>query len=171
MKLYKIKDIFDLANATYNLKIDPKKDKAETQAIKRAIRRELIKQGEKAPFEETLEKATYLINNLMKNYFMKKSAKANPSLTLDADTFAQMQQQGLPSNLTFEQAEINCKLDFLIHLLVGELNGKQIYFERDDFKKAYTEYRKHLDVNGYPMPGYTAAKSNLLDSQRYFKQV
>lgn len=170
MKLYKIKDIFDLANATYNLKIDPKKDKAETQAIKRAIRRELIKQGEKAPFEETLEKATYLINNLMKPYFMKKSAKANPSFTLDADAFAQMQQQGLPSNLTLEQAEINCKLDFLIHLL-GDQNGKQIFFARDDFKKAYTDYRKHLDVNGYPMPGYTAAKSNLLNSQKYFKQL
>lgn len=169
MKLYKIKDIFDLANTTYNLKLDPKKDKAETQAIKRAIRRELIKQGEKAPFEETLEKATYLVNNLMKNYFMKKSAKANPSLTLDADAFAQMQQQGLPSNLTFEQAEINCKLDYLIHLL-GDQNGKTTFFLREDFKEAYTEYRKHLDVNGYPMPGYTTAKSNLQNSQKYFKQ-
>lgn len=173
MKMYKIKDIFDLANSTYNLKLrrtNPK-DKKEISAIERAIRRALKEKGVKAPYETTQEQAVYLINTIMNKYFLKKSAQKNPFLQSDHDSFIQMQQQHTPDNLSYQQAVINVKLDMIMRLLEKLLyDGKQNYFFKEPaFKKAFNEYKKHVSADGYPMPGYTESRNQLDAAEDFFQ--
>lgn len=173
MKMYKIKDIFDLANSTYNLKLrrtNPK-DKKEISTIERAIRRALKEKGVKAPYETTQEQAVYLINTIMNKYFLKKSAQKNPFLQSDHDSFIQMQQHQTPDNLTYQQAVINVKLDMVMRLLEKLLYaGKQNYFFKEPaFKKAFNEYKKHVSADGYPMPGYTESRNRLDAAEDFFQ--
>ena len=79
--MYKIKDIFDIANKNYNLKINKLDNTKEVTAIEKAIRRALKEQGVKAPYEVNKEQAYYLVNVLMKKYFLKKATILSRSLT------------------------------------------------------------------------------------------
>ena len=68
--MYKIKDIFDLANSTYNLKLDSKNpaDKKEVETIKRAIRRALKQENpELKSYKVNEEQAYHIINTTLKN--------------------------------------------------------------------------------------------------------
>lgn len=174
MKMYKIKDIFDLANSTYNLKLDSKDpdDKKEIETIKRAIRRALKQENPRLKsYKVTEEQAYHIINTTLNAYFLKKSAKINPFLKSDHDRFIQMQQHQTPDNLTYQQAVINVKLDMIIRLLEKLLyDGKQSYFFKEPaFKKAFNEYKKHVSADGYPMPGYTESRNRLDAAEDFFQ--
>lgn len=174
MKMYKIKDIFDLANSTYNLKLDSKNpaDKKEVETIKRAIRRALKQENpELKSYKVNEEQAYHIINTTLNAYFLKKSAKTNPFLKSDHDSFIQMQQHQTPDNLTYQQAVINVKLDMVMRLLEKLLYaGKQNYFFKEPaFKKAFNEYKKHVSADGYPMPGYTESRNQLDAAEDFFQ--
>ena len=174
MKMYKIKDIFDLANSTYNLKLDSKNpaDKKEVETIKRAIRRALKQENhEHKSYKLNEEQAYNIINTTLNAYFLKKSAKTNPFLKSDHDSFIQMQQHQTPDNLTYQQAVINVKLDMVMRLLEKLLYaGKQNYFFKEPaFKKAFNEYKKHVSADGYPMPGYTESRNQLDAAEDFFQ--
>lgn len=167
MKMYKIKDILDLANNLYNLQLNPQTSSKEVTAIEKAIRRALQSQGLKAPYECTQDQAYYLINHDMRKYFFKKSAKKNPNLFLDSNAFNQAVEENLSRSMSYQQALINCKLDYLIQLL-DDNNNQTTFFNSVDFTKAYINYRNHLDTKGYPMPGFTEAENNLKTSKKFF---
>lgn len=168
--MYKIKDIFDIANKNYNLKLNKLDDKKEVTAIEKAIRRALKEQNVQAPYEITKEQAYYLVNKIMKKYFLKKSQKVNPSLVLDAAEYNRAIQEHFSQALTYQEAMINCKLDYLIQLLASN-SQKKIYFNADDFKEAYLNYRNHIDEQGMPLPGFTEAKYNLKASSQFFTNI
>ena len=174
MKMYKIKDIFDLANSTYNLKLDPKNpdDKKEIETIKRAIRRALKQENPNLKsYKVNEEQAYHIINATLNAYFLKKSAQKHPFLQSDHDRFIQMQQQHTPDNLSYQQAVINVKLDMIMRLLEKLLyDGKQNYFFKEPaFKKAFNEYKKHVSADGYPMPGYTESRNQLDAAEDFFQ--
>lgn len=167
MQMYTIKDLFDMANKNYNLKISREDNPKEVKAIEKTIRRKLQAHDIKSPYKVNQDQAVYLINTEMKKYFFKKAEKSNPNLILDAEAYAQTTQENISQTLTYQEALINCKLDYLIQLL-GSNDQQTIFFRADDFRKAYVEYRKHIDSNGFPMPGYTNAKGNLRASEKFF---
>lgn len=166
MKMYKIKDIFNIANKQYNLKLDPKQNKVEIESIKRAIRRQLKKVNTKAenPLEVTQDQANYLINNIMNSYFLKQSAKRNPNLYRDKEEYNRMTSAKTPFNLSYQQAEIITKLNFII----WQLTDEKVIFDKHEFRKAYQNVLAHTDSNGYPLPGYTEAKEQLYKSNQFF---
>lgn len=167
MQMYTIKDLFDMANKNYNLKISREDNPKEVKAIEKTIRRKLQAHDIKSPYKVNQDQAVYLINTEMKKYFFKKAEKSNPNLILDAEAYAQTTQENISQTLTYQEALINCKLDYLIQLL-GSNDQQTIFFRADDFRKAYVEYRKHIDSNGFPMPGYTNAKGDLRASEKFF---
>ena len=167
MTMYKIKDILDIANNLYNLKINFQKDSKEIATIEKAIRRALQARGVTAPYKCTKDQAYYLINYDMKKYFLNKSAKKNPDLFLDSDAFNEAVKENLSRSMSYQEALINCKLDYLIQLL-GSNDHQSTFFNAVDFTKAYIEYRNHLDENGFPMPGFTKAESTLKASKKFF---
>lgn len=167
MTMYKIKDILDIANNLYNLKINSQTDSKEIATIKKAIRRALQARGVKAPYACTKDQAYYLVNHDMKKYFFNKSAEKNPDLQLDSDAFNQAVKENLSRSMSYQEAIINCKLDYLIQIL-GSNEHQTTFFNAADFTKAYIEYRNHLDENGFPMPGFTKAQNNLLASKKFF---
>lgn len=168
--MYKIKDIFDIANKNYNLKINKLDNTKEVTAIEKAIRRALKEQGVKAPYEVNKEQAYYLVNVLMKKYFLKKAQKVNPSLILDADAYKRASQEHLSQALTYQEALINVKLDYLIQLL-GSNSKETTFFKAVDFKEAYLNYRNHVDDDGLPLPGFTEADSDLRTSKKFFTVI
>lgn len=172
MRKYKIKDIFDIANSTYNLKLNPKNpsDKKEIATIERAIRRALSEKQVQKPYEVTQEQAYYLINTSMNSYFLKKSAKKNPFLKSDQEAFNEMKQRQTPESLTYQQAVINIKLDMLLRA-IGDAQGQDIFFLEDDFKKAFNSYKQRITADGYPMPGYSEAKNKLDEAKTFFKVI
>ena len=103
----------------------------------------------------------------MKKYFLNKSAKKNPDLFLDSDAFNEAVKENLSRSMSYQEALINCKLDYLIQLL-GSNDHQSTFFNAVDFTKAYIEYRNHLDENGFPMPGFTKAESTLKASKKFF---
>lgn len=165
--MYKIKDILDIANNLYNLKINSKTSSKEINAIKKAIRRALQARGVKAPYECTKDQAYYLVTYDMKKYFLTKSAKVNPNLYHDSDAFNEAVKDNFSRSMSYQEALINCKLDYLIQLL-GSNDHQTTFFKSADFTKAYINYRNHLDENGFPMPGFTEAESNLTASKKFF---
>lgn len=167
MQTYKIKDILDIANKIYNLQINSKTNVKEIATLKKAIRRALQARKITAPYQCTKDQAYYLVTHDMKEYFLKKSAKINPDLFLDSDAFTRAKKENLSRSMSYQEALINCKLDYLIQLL-GSNENQTTFFNAVDFTKAYTNYRDHLDANGFPMPGFTKAESQLKNSENFF---
>lgn len=165
--MYKIKDIFDLANKIYNLKLNKYDNSKEITAIEKAIRRALKDKKIKAPYEITEQQAYYLVNVTMKNYFLKKAQKANPNIFFDESAYYEATKEKLSPAMTYQQALINLKLDYLIQLL-GTNKDQMTFFNEVDFKKAYLNYRGRLDAQGYPLPGFFEAKSELNTTQNFF---
>lgn len=167
MTMYKIKDILDIANNLYNLKINSQTDSKEVATIEKAIRRALQARGVKAPYQCTQNQAYYLVNYDMKKYFLNKSAKKNPDLFLDSDAFNQAVKENLSRSMSYQEALINCKLDYLIQILDSN-DHQTTFFNSVDFTKAYINYRNHLDAKGFPMPGFTEAENKLKASKKFF---
>ncbi len=168
--MYTIKDIFDIANKNYNLKLNRLDDKKEVTAIEKAIRRALKKQKVQPPFQIKKNQAYYLVNVLMKKYFLKKAQQVNPNIVLDADAYTRATQENFSKALTYQEALINCKLDYLIQLL-GSNDQQTTFFNAVDFEEAYLNYRNRIDENGFPLPGFTEAESNLKSSTKFFTVI
>lgn len=168
--MYTIKDIFDIANKNYNLKLNRLDDKKEVTAIEKAIRRALKKQNVQPPFQIKKNQAYYLVNVLMKKYFLKKAQQVNPNIVLDADAYTRATQENFSKALTYQEALINCKLDYLIQL-IGSNDHQTTFFNAVDFEEAYLNYRNRIDENGFPLPGFTEAESNLKSSTKFFTVI
>lgn len=167
-KTYNTNEIFEIINKAYDLGLSFQRNKAEIEAIKRKIRRELTKHGVKKPYKANIEQINYLIYGEMKPYLLKQAIKYNPNILEDISIAKERANTGQPQNyvLSYGEALINIKLEHLIHSI-----KPNDFFKAPKFEEDYTNYIKHIDAQGYPKIGYSKAIDNLTKSDDYFKEI
>lgn len=155
-----IKDIYDLALKTYNLKIT---DKTEEQNIKRKIRRALNKRNLQKPYKLTYQQAEWIIEYDLRTYLLNKTLESDPENYTNLQKFNnQIKQNQAVQPITQTQAEILIKLNRILHLL-----DDKTFFKQPKFDKNYQTYIDNIFYNRLPKPNYQKAKDDLLYS-KYF---
>lgn len=155
-----IKDIYDLALKTYNLKIT---DKTEEQNIKRKIRRALNKRNLQKPYKLTYQQAEWIIEYDLRTYLLNKTLESDPENYTNLQKFNnQIEQNQAVQPITQTQAEILIKLNRILHLL-----DDKTFFEQPKFDRNYQTYIDNIFYNRLPKPNYQKAKVDLLYS-KYF---
>lgn len=158
--------IFELANKVYDMRLTLPNDKKEIETIKRKIRRELANNGVKKPYKATMEQANYLLYTSLQPYLLKQAEKHNPIVHQDKEAHDKRIKIGRPDlfELSYGEAELNIKLDYLIHLI------KNVDFKEAKFEQDYLQYRESIDRYGYPLPGYTESKLKFNHASDYFEK-
>lgn len=162
--LFKVQDIIKLAAQAYGL--DDIHDEYET--YRSAVRRYLKNAGYKAPYQLTFSQANDLVLNNMKDYFFKRiQIQGSDQLENDRNTYNKLVQKNTPVNLTFDQELENFKFDYIFNAL---LHIQQESFDINKFKKAFEHVQSRLDINGFPLPGYSKALNDLKNTRNFIKK-
>ena len=164
MEYYKISDIIKFAEKMYNLNFTDEEKKAVRKAIERNLKKANYPKSN-GTYLVTETNMQTLVNEQMFDYFAKKAKIVNPLFDEDKKTHSQIQNAQTPI-ISEEQAISNLKLDIIIKLLENS-TGQTVNINTDKFHEAYSQFIERT-ASGLPMPGYSKAKANLENYEKYY---